>query len=123
MLWPEREDAVWRLLLADAASPGPAQDQAVALIRRSLNFQQPAGAVRDTLHPRIMALDGLRQLLIVVGNRDNSDAYKHLQKLLYAYRTEISDSPHDIERFRVKMERWGDARDAAPELFHILQSM
>lgn len=64
LLWPATDDPAWRQVVEDmAVRAAPVQVDGVALLRASLNFRQPRDSVRDALHPRRLAADGLRALV------------------------------------------------------------
>lgn len=121
MLWPERDDPVWRLLLSDIAAPGPAQDLALQIMRRSLAFRLPPRLAEDGLHPRRIALEGLRSLIGYVARQRDAEEAAHLEGLLKALvRACRAADPDEVERLRYHADRW---REALPEAQDLLQIM
>jgi hypothetical protein len=123
MLWPERDDPVWSLLLADAGVAGAAQDASVWLMRQSLNFRQPQGSFGDGLHPRRLALDGLHSLVLSVARPHEPDQVAQLtallQALVAACRQEDAD---ELGRLRYAAEQWDDVRQEASPFLDIIFS-
>lgn len=123
MLWPERDDPVWSLLLADAGVAGAAQDVSVALIRRSLNFRQPADSFIDGLHPRRLALEGLHSLALAVARPHEPDQVAHLTALLQALVAACREADMDeLDRLRYAAEQWEDAQQEASPFLEIIFS-
>lgn len=123
MLWPERDDPVWSLLLADAGVAGAAQDASVALMRRSLNFRQPADSFADGLHPRRLALEGLHSLVLAVARPHEPDHVTHLTALLQALVATCRQADVDeLDRLRYAAEQWDDARQEASPFLDIIFS-
>lgn len=121
MLWPDRNDPVWRLLLADIGVPGASQGHAVQLMRRAFNFRQPARVAADAAHPRRLALEGLHDLIQEVGRQRDGEQIACLEGLLAALiaacRTEGAD---EVERLRYHAEQWQDIPDEAQGARQIL---
>jgi len=121
MLWPERNDPVWQLLLSDIGVPGAPQALAVRLMRSGLNFRQPRRSVSDSLHPRRLALDGLRDLIVHVARGRDPDQQAYLEGLLTALVNACrSADPDEVERLRYHAEGWEQAQEDAPQLVSIL---
>ncbi len=116
MLWPERDDPVWQLLLADASRPGPAQNIAITLMRRSLNFRQPKHKVADKIHPRKIAIEGLHALLRYIGNKGEKEQQDQLISVLNALRRHISQYPDEIQRLEYYVSSWTDLEGTALHL-------
>ncbi len=109
MLWPDRNDPVWRLLLADIGVPGASQAHAVQLMRRAFNFRQPARVAADAAHPRRLALDGLRDLILEVARQRDEEQIAHLEGLLTALVAACrAAEPDEVERLRYHAGQWQD---------------
>ena len=101
LLWPTRDNPGWRTLLADVGVPGTAQAQAVALMRRSLNFKQGDGMAPRELHPRKLARARLDALLTQVGREADTEQTEYLSGLLTALtRTCAESGPLGREELR-----------------------
>jgi hypothetical protein len=126
LIWPERDDRVWRQVLDDIGIPGGLQDQAVSLIRRSLNFSQPRGSVGDGLHPRKMARDGIEALIVHVARGNESDQIEHLAGLLgavmIACRRNQKNSAAELQRLHYYAAQWRVDGDAGRMLVEIMSS-
>ncbi len=123
MLWPERDDPVWSLLLADVSVAGVAQEVSVQLIRQSLNFRQPQGSFVDGLHPRRLALEGLHSLVLNVARPHEPDQVAQLTRLLEALVAACRQADVDeLDRLRYAAEQWDDARQEASPFLDIIVS-
>lgn len=121
MLWPERDDPVWQLLLADAGVPGAPQALAVQLMRRSFNFRQPRRAASDAAHPRRLALEGLRDLIQEVSRQREGEQLACLEGLLTALVTACrAAGPDEVERLRYHAEQWQGTLTEAHGVLQIL---
>lgn len=132
MLWPQRDDPVWSLLLADAGAPGAAQEMSVQLMRRALNFRQPQGSFADDLHPRRLALDGLHRLVLHVARLPRPDQVvqpqepdqaEQLKSLLKALTVACRQADMDEwDRLRYAAEQWQDAQKEASQFLDTILS-
>jgi len=123
MLWPEQNDPVWQLLLSDIAAPGAAQNLALELMRRSLAFRLPRRLADDGLHPRRIALDGLRSLIQYVARQRDAEQIAHLEGLLVALvKACRAADPDEVERLRYHAEEWHEALPEAASLLQILRA-
>ena len=120
MLWPEREDQVWELLLADIGVPGRGQSLGVELLRGALNFRQPQDSVKDGLHPRKLALEGLHSLLLFVPRTSDPERKGQFENLLSALVEASRGDGDEIERLLYHAEQWEDARNEDAHLLAIL---
>lgn len=130
MLWPQRDDPVWSLLLADAGSAGPAQDLVVQLMRRSFEFRQPQGSFADDLHPRRLGLEGLRRLVEYVVRSpqadhavqpQEADHTEHLACLLQGLAASCRQgSVDEWDRLRYAAEGWRDLPGEATRFVDII---
>lgn len=128
LLWPERNDPVWRMIVNDAGAPGQAQKLTTDLLLAALQFRQPSDSVNDGLHPRKLALDNLRHLLATVGKpkekdqpSDDTELYHHLESLLKSLMTHCrQNSPDTVEMLRYHAAYWEDARPDGSDLVDIL---
>ena len=121
MLWPEKNDPVWQLLLSDIGVPGPAQALAIRLMRNSLNFRQRRGIFSDGLHPRKMALDGIRDLILFVSRGHDPDQLAYLEGLLTALMAACRSTGSDeVALLRYHAQGWEEARREALQLVEIL---
>lgn len=122
MLWPERNDPVWSLLLADAGAPSAAQDLCIQLIRRALSFRQPQGSFVDGLHPKRLAADGLRSLITQVAQGHDPDQAAHLDSLLAGLVAACrrQGDEEDLDRLHYICEQWEDAPQDASQFTDII---
>lgn len=121
MLWPDRNDPAWRLLLADIGVPGEAQGYAVRLMRRAFNFRQPARIAADATHPRRLALSGLHDLVLEVARQRDEEEVAHLEGVLTALVAACrANEPDEVERLRYHAAQWQDIPPEGQGALHVL---
>jgi hypothetical protein len=121
MLWPERTDPVWQLLLTDIGVPGTPQALAVQIMRRSFSFRLPHHLATDGPHPRQLALEGLRNLIRYVAREHNEEHRAYLDGLLTALMTACrTTDPDEVERLRYHAEQWQESSAEAHDTLQIL---
>lgn len=124
--WPAQDDPVWRQMLCDAADKdAPAQSLTVSLIRHALHFRQPAGSVRDNVHPRRLAREGLRALIDQVHLERNRELTGALSSLFagLAAAADIgdrADGTEDRAALRDYAQQWDDLPGDAQHFRKIL---
>ena len=120
MFWPARKDPVWRSLLRDCSLPGFTRSQVVKLIRASLNFRQPKNSTRDGLHPRIMAREGLGELIVYTKREKDLELSDALEGILQELRSVCEENYDELDRIQYYAKEWKLANEEAPEFVAIL---
>ena len=127
LLKPEANDPIWRMIVTDAGAPGQAQELTAKLLLAALTFRQPTDSARDSLHPRKLALENLRQLIVHTPpkakdpSQEAEELYHHLEGLLSALMALCrQQSPDTADLLRYHAAYWDDARPDGSDLIDIL---
>ncbi len=124
-LWPADDDPIWRQLLQEATAPASSTAAPVMqLILTSLRFRQPAASVRDGVHPRRLAQNGLRALLEQVCRPADTALEPALRSLLASLvqAAEADSVDGDLQRDALRdcADLWDDLPAQAEALRRIL---